>query len=244
LRVQGVSRTFGSKRAIRNVSLTLDRGGALGIVGASGSGKSTLARCIARFERPDSGEILLDGRSVYGAADVQLIVQEAAASLNPRFTAEEILEEPLLIQRRGGSVERRRKAADWLAAVGLPPGSGARLALAFSGGERQRLALARALILEPKLLILDESFSSLDVPLQAQLTALLDDLRRRLGLTAIFIAHDLILAARMAAEIAVMSDGEIVERGPSAELLVTPRHPRARELVEASRSLSLPGALA
>jgi ABC-type dipeptide/oligopeptide/nickel transport system ATPase subunit len=228
LRVEALSKRFGRTVALDAVNLALEGGGALGLVGGSGSGKSTLARSIARFERPDSGSIRLGGRADYPRHEVQLIFQEAAASLNPRFTARGILEEPLRILGRRGDVRR------WLEAVGLPPDCGGKPALAFSGGERQRLAIARALIAEPRLLILDESFSGLDLLLQAQLTALLSDLRRRFGLTLILISHDLALAARVADRVVVMASGAIV---PEAD-------PRALRLFEASRALSLKGALA
>lgn len=228
LRVERVSKRFRGALALDNVSVTLARGRALGLIGASGSGKSTLARCIAGFERPDSGGILLDGRRDYPRHEVQLIFQEAAASLNPRFTAGEILEEPLRILKRPPVA-----ISKWLNAVGLSPDCGGKPALAFSGGERQRLAIARALIAEPKLLILDESFSGLDLLLQAQMTALLDDLRRRMGLTCVLISHDLALASRVADEVVVMSAGTLV---PFDD-------PRAAELFDASRALSLKGAL-
>jgi ABC-type dipeptide/oligopeptide/nickel transport system ATPase subunit len=227
LRVEGVSKRFGGNVALDGVSLTLERGRALGIVGRSGSGKSTLARCIAGFERPDSGSISVPAR------EVQLIFQEAAASLNPRFTAEEILAEPLVIRRRGSRDDRRRAACKALEMVGLPAAVASKPALSFSGGERQRLAVARALVVEPKLLILDESFSGLDLLLQAQTTALLADLRARLHLTCILISHDLTLARRVCDEVVVMHAGA----------LVPPDHPAAVELFEAAQALSLAGAL-
>lgn len=229
LRVDNLSKQFGGAAALDRVSLSLPRGSSLGLIGASGSGKSTLARCIARFERPDSGEVTIDGRAGYPRHEVQLIFQEAAASLNPRFTARDVLEEPARILKRPVPDVR-----SWLEAVGLPAGAAAKRALAFSGGERQRLAIARALIVEPKLLILDESFSGLDLLLQAQMTSLLADLRRRFSLTCILIAHDLALAARVSDEIRVMSRGVLLD---SLE------DPRAVELFEASRALSLKGAL-
>jgi ABC-type dipeptide/oligopeptide/nickel transport system ATPase subunit len=234
LRIERLTKRFGAAAAVENVSLTLERGAALGIVGASGSGKSTLARCIARFERPDSGAIAIDGRADYGPQDVQLIFQEAAASLNPRFTAAEIVEEPLLILRRGTRADRRRRVGEWLELVGLPPGAEGKRAMAFSGGERQRLAIARALIVEPRLLILDESFSGLDLLLQAQMTKLLAGLRGRLSLTCILIAHDLALAGRVCEEIRVMSGGVLIDSADD---------PRAVRLFEASRALSLEGSL-
>ena len=239
LRVTGVAKSFGATAALRDVSFTLDRGRTLGLVGGSGSGKSTLARLIAGFERPDRGQVTLEGRSAYTGADVQLIFQEAAASLNPRFTAEAVLTEPLVIQKRGSPVSRREKAHEWLGQVGLSPAVSGKPAHEFSGGERQRLAIARALILEPRLLILDESFSGLDLLLAAQFADLLLALRARLGLTCILISHDLRLAARISDEIAVMHQGEVVEHRPVAEVLSEPRHPHARELVEATRALSL-----
>jgi ABC-type dipeptide/oligopeptide/nickel transport system ATPase subunit len=240
VRVEGVSKSFGSRAALRNVSFSLERGRALGLVGISGSGKSTLVRCLAGFETPDAGRILIGGRSGCGwRAGVQLVFQEAAASLNPRFTAEEIVAEPLLIQGIGTTASRRKAAAEWLDAVGLPTGSGSKPALAFSGGERQRLAIARALVARPQLLILDESFSGLDIVLQSQLTDLLGDLRRRLQLTCILVSHDIALAGRIADEFAVMDQGEIVEHAGSAEMLARPQHPRSRELVEAALLLAL-----
>jgi ABC-type dipeptide/oligopeptide/nickel transport system ATPase subunit len=240
LRIEGVSKSFSGRAAIRNVTLSLERGRALGLVGASGSGKSTLTRCVAGFEMPDSGRIAIDGVPCGGwRAGVQMVFQEAALSLNPRFTAEEIVTEPLLLQGMGTRAARRKTAAGWLEAVGLPAGCGGKSALSFSGGERQRLAIARALAASPKLLILDESFSGLDLMLQAQLTAMLDDLRQRLGLTCILVSHDIALAGRIATDFAVMDRGEIVEQAPAAELLARPRHPRSRELVDAARLLAL-----
>ena len=244
LEVRGVRKSFGDTAALRATDLELRRGAALGIVGGSGSGKSTLARCIARFERPDAGQVRIGGRTDYGHTDVQLIFQEAAASLNPRFTAEEVVAEPLLIQRRGTAHERGKAARKWIETVGLRADSAPKRALSFSGGERQRLAIARALILEPSLLILDESLSGLDLLLQAQITALLLDLRKRLGLTLILISHDLALAARIGDEIAVMDQGAVVEWAPSSDLIARPAHPRSAELAAASEWLSLRSALA
>jgi ABC-type dipeptide/oligopeptide/nickel transport system ATPase subunit len=234
LEVRGLRKSFRGAPALRGIDLELERGSALGLVGRSGSGKSTLARLIARFERPDAGEIRIGGSASYTHADVQLIFQEAAASLNPRFTALEIVCEPLAIERRGSPAGRRESALRWIETVGLPRAAAGKPALAFSGGERQRLAIARALAVEPRLLILDESLSGLDVLLQAQITALLRDLRERLGLTLILVSHDLGLAGRVADRIAVMHEGS----------LAAPEHAAARELADASRWLSLGSALA
>ncbi len=240
----------GGHPALREVSFGLRRGRLLGLVGASGSGKSTLARCVALVEAPDSGRIFLEERDLWASgrreraglrARIQLIAQQPAASLNPRFTAAEIVSEPLLIQRRGTAAERRRMAARWMETVGLAPDALDTRALEFSGGERQRLAIARALIPEPSLLILDESFAGLDLSVQGQIARLLGDLRRELGLTCILITHDLALAASLADEIAVMDAGRIVESGVVAEVVSHPRHPRTRELLDAALALSLEG---
>ena len=238
LRVEALSKAFHGRPALRSASFMLAEGRALGLVGPSGSGKSTLARCIAGFETADAGTVLLGGKPP-ATGDVQLIFQEAAASLNPVFTAGETVAEPLLLRRSGTPMSRRKQAADWLETVGIPRGGIDKRALAFSGGERQRLAIARALAAEPRLLILDESLSGLDVILQAQIAGLLRDLRRRLRLTCILITHDLALAGRMADEIAVMDAGEIVEHAATEELFAGPRHARTRELLAASRALAL-----
>jgi ABC-type glutathione transport system ATPase component len=237
--------------AIRDVSLELETGRILGITGLSGSGKSTLARCLALLETPDTGEILLRGDRIWPSAirerarlrtRAQLIMQQPAASLNPHFTAAEIVAEPLLIQKRGSRAERNRRAAELMELAGLPANSGGKTAPEFSGGERQRLAIARALALEPELLILDESLSGLDLSVQAQITALLQDLRHRLSLTCILISHDLELLSQMADEIAIMDAGAVVERGRAAELRAHPAHARTRELVNAASALAEGGA--
>jgi ABC-type dipeptide/oligopeptide/nickel transport system ATPase subunit len=211
------------------------------VVGPSGAGKSTLALCLSFFETPTSGEIWLEGRKAM-RADIQLICQEPASSLNPRFTAAEIVTEPLLIRRIGTAKSRILRASELMDTVGLPRHTIQTPALEFSGGERQRLAIARALAVEPKLLILDESFAGLDLSVQAQVANLLLDLQERRGLTYILIAHDLALVWRLAGEIAVMDHGSIVEHAAVADLLARPRHPLTRELLDAARALSLDGA--
>jgi ABC-type glutathione transport system ATPase component len=231
--VSGAGKVYGGKAVLCDVSFTLGRGVTLGIVGASGSGKSTLARCVAGFETLSSGEIRFAGER----REVQLIFQQPAASLNPRFSAAEIVEEPLVIQHRGTAAERRERAAAALELVGIARGALGKGAHQFSGGERQRLAIARTLVVEPKLIVLDESFNGLDSALSAQIGSLLTELQQRLGLSYILISHDLDLVSGLAGEIAVMDGGRMIERAATATLMSAPRHPRTRELIDATLAL-------
>jgi ABC-type glutathione transport system ATPase component len=255
LRIRSVTKSFRARRSWRNgwarkapeltvlrgIDLDLERGRTLALVGPSGCGKTTLARCMAHFETPDSGEIALGGSALAAIprGRIQLIFQQPAASLSPRLMAEEIVAEPLVIRKWGTKLSRRAKAIELMGTVGLLPADSAKLSTEFSGGERQRLAIARALALEPGLLILDESFSSLDLSLQAQIAELLRALQAARGLTYILISHDLSLVGRLADEIAVMDQGLIVERGAAADIMTDPRYPVTRQLVEANRVLSL-----
>ena len=241
LSVRSLSKTYTRRRwwgaaepataALRDVSFTLDAGRTLAVVGASGSGKTTLARCLASFEKPTSGDIVFQG----APQAIQLIFQQPAASLNPRFTAAEAIEEPLLIQRRGG----RAAVIRALEQVGLSPAEMDKRCDQFSGGEKQRLAIARALVLEPKLIILDESLTGLDVGLQTQIVALLRELQSATSVAYILISHDLGLAAGFASEIAVMDRGALVEHAPAATLFDHPSHPLTRELLAATRALTV-----
>jgi len=254
LRVRDLSKIYFRRRwlgpprpataALAAVAFTLDRARTLAIIGASGSGKSTLARCLTQFETPTAGEILFEGRPLSPARrlEIQLIFQQPAASLNPRFTAAEIVEEPLAIQRRGTAAERRQRAASALELTGIARAALGKRAHQFSGGERQRLAIARALVAEPKLLILDESFNGLDPSLAAQVAAILTSLQQRLGIAYILISHDLTLVAGLAHEIAVMEHGAIVEHAATATLMSQPHHPRTRELIAATLALEGPRA--
>jgi ABC-type glutathione transport system ATPase component len=249
LRVRDLSKTYFRRRwpgpsrpamaALAGISFTLDRARTLAVIGASGSGKSTLARCLTQFETPTGGQILFEGRALspLRRLDIQLIFQQPAATLNPRFTAAEIVEEPLVIQRRGTGPERRERAASALALTGIARAALGKRAHEFSGGERQRLAIARAIVAEPKLLILDESFNGLDPSLAAQIAALLASLQERLGIAYILISHDLTLAAGLADEIAVMERGAIIEHAPTATLMSQPRHAHTRELIAAALAL-------
>lgn len=207
--------------ALNGVSLSIDSGRTLALVGESGSGKSTLARCIAGLERPTAGRIWFDGVELTALEEkslrivrpqVQLIFQDPVSSLNPRFTALEVVSEPLMVQQRHSSQQIRERTFTLLELVGLSSNMSAAKTAEFSGGQRQRLAIARALALEPKLLILDEAMSALDCSVQAQIANLLLDLQSSLGLTYLFITHDLAMAARLADEVAVLSHGRIAER--------------------------------
>lgn len=249
LRVCELSKTYFGRRgwlspqaavsALAGVSFTLERARTLALIGASGSGKSTLVRCLTQFETPTSGEILFEGRPLSPARrlDFQLIFQQPAASLNPRFTAAEIVEEPLEIQHRGTAVERRERAAAALEVTGIARSAMTKRAHEFSGGERQRLAIARALVADPKLLILDESFVGLDASLTVQVSALLRTLQERLGIAYILVSHDLQLVSGLAHEIAVMDAGRFVEHGDAVTLMTRPVDLRTRELIAATRIL-------
>jgi ABC-type dipeptide/oligopeptide/nickel transport system ATPase subunit len=217
------------QRALNGIDLCLEDGVRLALVGASASGKSTLAKCVAGWEMPDRGEIALAAN-----ARVQLIPQNAGDSLNPRFTAAQIVEEPFRIR----GIEPGTRAGAWMERVHLPGNRNHDRPANFSGGERVRLAIARALAAtdpdHSALLIFDESFSSLDVPLQEQLLDLLKDLQSSFPLTYLLIAHDLSFAARFAGEIAVMHNGQVVERGPSSQVTTNPQSESGRQLVAAA----------
>jgi peptide/nickel transport system ATP-binding protein len=252
LSLAGVSKTYRSggilsprnrrvTHAVRDVSLDLPRGETLGIVGESGSGKSTLARCIVRLLDPDHGAIRLSETDLAKlsrramrreAKRIQMVFQDPFASLNPRRRAGELVAQGPMVQgmRRA---EALAKARDLFALVGLDPGGIDRFPHEFSGGQRQRIGLARALALDPEVLVADEPVSALDVSVQAQVLALLDSLRDRLGLSMIFITHDLRVAAQICDRIAVMKDGVVVEAGPTSEIFSAPRHEYTRTLFAA-----------
>ena len=232
--------------AIRNVNLEIQPGCLTALVGESGSGKSTLARCLAMLERPDRGEIWFEGEEVSRwrgrelaslRPKIQMVFQDSAGALNPRFSAAEIIAEPLEIQRRCGGDKLRRRAGELMEEVGLSPDWADRRPLEFSGGQRQRLAIARAIALQPDFLILDESLSKLDLITQAQILQLLSDLQTSHDLTYLLICHDLKLVKRVADFVMVMQHGEIVERGTRQEILNSPQHVHTRLLLSSVRDL-------
>lgn len=235
--------------ALDDVSFAIVPGSTFAFVGASGSGKSTLAFCLACLERPTSGKIWFDARDVTALSEkqlrrvrpeIQLVFQDPALSLNPRMMAEEIIAEPLAVQRRFEPRERRERALLLLERVGLLREMARRRPAEFSGGQRQRLAIARALVLEPKLLIFDEALSALDCSVQAQIANLLLDLQSAFGLTYLFITHDLAMAAHMAREVAVMERGRIVEQGLTKNVLRRPEHPATQLLLAAAPRFARP----
>jgi ABC-type glutathione transport system ATPase component len=237
-RMLGASKPF---TAVNDVSIKVERGGVLGLVGESGCGKSTLAQIIMRLEPQTSGRVRFDGAditSLQGRAlqpfrrRLQMVFQDSTASLNPRKTVRSILGESLGLAGVS-KADRPQAIAELLEQVGLDRSFAARYPHQLSGGQRQRVAIARALAMKPELLVADEPVSSLDVSLQAQILRLLIELRERLGLTMIFISHDLALVHHLCSEVAVMRAGTIVERGTPADVLQHPQHEYTRKLLAA-----------
>jgi ABC-type glutathione transport system ATPase component len=226
--------------ALDGIDLEVARGTTLALVGASGSGKSTLGRCLALLERPTRGELRLEDAECTSLPEgalrrlrprTQLIFQDPGTALNPRLSAEDAVTEPLAIAGAVPRDERRRRARELMEQVGLSPDSSGRSCHAFSGGQRQRLAIARALAAGPRLLVLDEALSALDPSVQAQILDLLGALRSAHGLTYVHISHDLARIAPVADEVVVLDAGRIVERGPAARVLSRPEHPCTRAQV-------------
>jgi len=228
--------------ALKQVSLSLPSGGRLALIGKSGSGKSTLARCLALLDTADSGEVRFCGAAVARfspselrgvRSKIQLVWQHSAAALSPRLRAIDIAAEPLRIWKVESKKDRQDRALEMMTRLGLSPSLATRTSLQMSGGQRQRLAIARALMLRPAVLILDEAFAGLDAPLERDITNILLELQKALSLSLVFITHDLRRAANTADQIAVMLDGEIVEVGEMRRLLSRPKHAATRELIAA-----------
>jgi peptide/nickel transport system ATP-binding protein len=227
--------------AVHDADFELRQGETLGLVGESGSGKSTLARCAVRLIEPDAGAVLYRGQDLVPLPRarlrpyrkrIQMIFQDPFASLNPRRRVGDIVAEGPVTHGESRARARER-AAELLRLVGLDASAMARYPHEFSGGQRQRIGIARALALEPEILVADEPVSALDVSVQAQVLDLLAAIKRRLGLTMLFITHDLRVAAQICDTIAVMRAGAIVERGPTAQVFSAPAHPYTRELLAA-----------
>jgi peptide/nickel transport system ATP-binding protein len=251
LQVRSLTKHFGSAgvfgrgrvvHAVEDVSLDVARGEVVGLVGESGSGKTTIARCALRLTEPTAGEIRFDGTDLRGLPRqalkrlrqrMQYVFQDPFGSLSPRMTVAGILTEGLVIQGIGSRAERYDRAARALEAVELPADSLARYPHQFSGGQRQRLGIARALVLQPDFLVADEPVSALDVSIQAQIINLLRGLQQRMGLTMLFISHDLAVVEYLCDRVVVLYLGRIMEVAPTARLYEAPQHPYTKALMAA-----------
>ncbi|MCR8724400.1 ABC transporter ATP-binding protein [Frigidibacter sp. ROC022] len=247
LEIKSLSKTYPGPdgrrlHAVSEVSLRLSEGEVLGVVGESGCGKSTLGRALLRLIEPSSGQVLFRGRDLTALSrsemrlarrEMQIVFQDPFGALNPRHSVGRIVGEPLLVQHRMSRAERRARVAETLSLVGLDPEAADKFPHEFSGGQRQRIAIARAIVLNPKLIVADEAVSALDVSVQSQIINLIADLRRRLGLSLIFISHDLSVIRHVSDRVAVMYLGRIVETGPTEALMQEPLHPYAQALLSA-----------
>lgn len=243
LKVENVRVRYGELEAVRGVSLSLAAGETLGLVGESGCGKSSLGRAILGLEKIAAGTVRFNGADVTGLRGValkqfrrqaQMVFQDPFGSLNPRMSVGAAIEEVLFVHGIGGSrTARQEKAAELFNDVGLNPDWLRRYPHEFSGGQRQRIGIARALVLEPKLLVADEPVSALDVSVQADIIQLLKRIQRERGLAYLFIGHDLAVVREMSDRIAVMYKGEIVETGTSDQVCDAPQHPYTQKLLSA-----------
>jgi peptide/nickel transport system ATP-binding protein len=238
-----IQRRVGWVSAVADVNFTLRSGETFGLVGESGCGKTTIGRLVVGLDKPTSGSINFEGKDLAKSSGrdyrrerrhIQFMFQDSYASLDPRMRAGTILEEPLDVQRVGSRRERQQRVQEMLDHVGLPRSATERYPHEFSGGQRQRLGFARALMLSPQLIVADEPVSALDVSIQAQVLNMMRDLQRELGLTYLFISHDLAVVRYLSNKIGVMYLGKLVEVGPSDEVYLTPAHPYTRGLLDSA----------
>jgi oligopeptide transport system ATP-binding protein len=237
-----MKRQIGAVRAVDDVSLAIKPGETLGLVGESGCGKSTLGKAIVRLYKPHAGNIIFQGYDITRFSqsmlrplrrDMQMIFQDPAESLNARHSVRDILEEPFIIHGIGSREERRLRVNELLDRVGLPASSADKYSFEFSGGQRQRIGIARAIALHPQLIICDEPVSALDVSVQSQVLNLMLELQKDMGLTYLFIAHDLAVVKHISDRVAVMYLGKIVELADAEEIYRNPRHAYTKALLSA-----------
>lgn len=243
--LENLTKSYGGSsgpRAVDAVSLSVRRGETLGIVGESGSGKSTLLRLVLRLVKPSAGRVILDGRDVWSSRgrdlaairrQMQAIFQDPASSFNPRQSIGAILAAPLEVHGIGTPATRRTLIGEMLERVGLPATTVERYPHQLSGGQRQRIAIARAVILKPQVLLADEPTSALDVSVQAQVLKLFAEIRRDLGLTAIFVSHNLAVIRQVSDHVAVMRQGQLIEEGPTAAIFEAPKSDYTKALLAA-----------
>lgn len=241
---RGTFSTAATVRAVDDVSFAIAQGETLGLVGESGCGKSTLSRTVMLLEHPEAGDVRLHGQSIFQTdrrqvrRDVQLIFQDPYDSLPPHMPVRTIVAEPLVIHRLAHGDELKRRVDRLIADVGLPASAADKVPDQLSGGQRQRVSIARALALEPSVIIADEAVSALDVSVQAQILNLLKDLQQRLGLTMLFVTHDIGVVSYLSHRVAVMYLGKIVEMGRTDQVINNPRHPYTRALMSAVPGLN------
>jgi peptide/nickel transport system ATP-binding protein len=253
LQVVGLSKTYqmlrqslfkpkGELQALKNVSFTLEAGKSLGVVGESGSGKSTLARLIMALDHPTSGQVIFKGKDLHrlSASELrqqrsgfQMVFQDPYGSLDPRQKIDQIIAEPLEADLALTQSQRIELAGQALAEVGLSSSDLGKYPHEFSGGQRQRIALARALVTRPALIVADEPVSALDVSVQAQVLNLMQDLQERLGLSYLFISHDLAVVNLVCDDVIILREGDVIEKGPTAELFRFAKHPYTLALLDA-----------
>lgn len=246
LQVKNLSKHFkvesGFLQAVDGLNFDIYKGETFGLVGESGCGKSTAGRTILRLYEPTSGEAIFEGQNIYDLSpkemkehrkEMQMIFQDPYASLDPRMTVEEIIAEPLVIYGIGNKKERRERVIELLEMVGLSAEHSLRFPHEFSGGQRQRIGIARPLALKPKFIICDEPISALDVSIQAQVVNLLKDVQKKLGLTLLFIAHDLSMVRYISDRVAVMYLGKLMEVGTTEDFYSNPLHPYTKALLSA-----------